>query len=421
MWRGFGPPLLRMGSKTKLGALGRAVGVMTIAAAATTPGTAHAQFYGMLAACIGANNCGMAGAGVALPLDASHGIVNPSGIARLGNEYYISPGWLSAHRKVGPAGNPAVVNQNDFLNSAKNNFPLFSGGVTKRLRSDLAIGFMISGIGGIGSKFQEGRTVPGEAGGYDRKLMYALAHLMPTVAWSPQRNLSVGLSGILGFARLRTDAATATLARPAKGNRQDIAFGLGAKVGALWDIDERFSVGGSFQSPVWFQEFKKYRDLLIGSLDTPWQAQVGGVWRALPTTDLTLDLRYIGYSHVKVIGRTPEAGGFGWDDVKAVAVGAQHRIGEKWTTRAGFSVSTSPIPKENLFANAFTAAVVQKAVTGGLSYEISDNTEIGFSGEFMFRENKTNDGSGDAISQLSAGTHAQSYFYGINLGLRRQF
>ncbi len=375
----------------------------------------------MLAACIGANGCGMAGAGVAMPLDAAHGVINPSTLARLGNEYYVSPGWVSAHRKIGYAGNPAVVNQNDYLNSAKNNFPLFSGGVTWRLRSDLAVGVMFSGIGGIGSKYQAGRTVPGQLGGYDRKLMYALAHLMPTVAWSPRRNLSFGLSGIVGFSRLRTDAATATLARAVKSNRQDIAFGLGAKVGALWDINEKFSVGAAFQSPVWFQDFKKYRDLLIGSMDTPWQAQVGGVWRALPTTDLALDLRYIGYSHVKAIGTTPEAGGFGWDDVKAVALGAQHRIGGKWTTRAGFTLSTSPVPKDNLFANAFTGAVLQKSVTGGVAYKVNDRTEIGVQGEFTFRDNKTNHGGGDAISQLSAGTHSQVYFYGINLGFLRRF
>jgi long-chain fatty acid transport protein len=356
-----------------------------------------------------------------MPLDVAAAIANPAGLARLDNQYYISPGWVSGHRKVGPAGNPAIVNQNDFLNSAKNEFPLFSGGVNWRLRSDLAVGIIVSGIGGIGSKFQVSRTVAGQAGGYDRKLMYALAHLMPTVAWSPRRNVSFGLSGILGFSRLRTDAATATLARPAKGNRQDIAFGVGAKVGTIWDIDERFSVGASFQSPVWFQDFKKYRDLLIGSLDTPWQAQVGGVWRVLPTTELALDLRYVGYSHVEVLGKTPAAGGFGWDDVKAVMIGAQHRIGRRWTTRVGFSLSTSAVPKENIFANHFTAAVSQKAVTGGLGYRINDRTELSFSGGFTFRENKTNDGGGDAISQFSSGTHGQIYFYEASFGLLRHF
>ena len=152
-----------MGIKVKFGTLLGTLGTVVISVATLTPATAQAQFYGMLAACIGANNCGMAGAGVALPTDASHAIINPSSLARLGNEYYLSPGWVSAHRKMGLDGNPAVVNQNDFLNSAKNNFPLFSGGVTRRLRSDLAVGIMFSGIGGIGSKFREGRTEIGRA------------------------------------------------------------------------------------------------------------------------------------------------------------------------------------------------------------------------------------------------------------------
>lgn len=407
--------------KVKSVALMAAVGAVAFSVTVVAPRPAHANFFGMLAACVGANGCGMGGAGVALPLDAAHAVINPSTLARLGNEYYLSPGWVSAHRKIGYAGNPAIVNQTDYLNSAKNNFPLFSGGITWRLRSDLAVGVLFSGIGGIGSKYQAGRTVAGQAGGYDRKLMYALAHLMPTVAWSPRRDLSFGLSGILGFSRLRTDAATATFARPAKSNHQDIAFGLGAKVGVLWDINEKFTLGASFQSPVWFQDFKKYRDLLIGSMDTPWQAQVGGAWRVLPTTDLVLDLRYIGYSHVEVIGKTPAAGGFGWDDVKAVSVGVQHRIGSRWTTRAGLGLSTSPVPKDNLFANAFTGAVLQKSVTGGLTYKVSDRTEIGFQGEFTFWESKTNHGGGDAVSQISVGTHSGVYFYGANLGFLRRF
>jgi len=410
-----------MMSKIRSAALAAATCGIIFWVALLTPRPALAQFYAMLAACVGANNCGMAGAGIAMPMDAAHGVINPSSLARLGNEYYISPGWVSAHRKTAPAGNPAIVNQNNYLNSAKNNFPLFSGGVTRRLRSDLAVGILLSGVGGIGSKFQEGRTVPGQLGGYDRKLMYALAHLMPTVAWSPRPDLSFGLSGIVGFGRLRTDAATATLARPAKGNRQDIAFGVGAKVGALWDINETFSVGASFQSPVWFQDFKKYRDLLIGSIDTPWQAQVGGAWHVLPTTDLALDLRYIGYSHVEVIGKTPEAGGFGWNDVKAVAVGAQHRFGRDWTVRAGFSIADAPFSAENSFANAFTPAIANKAVTGGLAYKIDDKTEVSLQGEFMFRNTKTNNGGGDAISQLSVGTHVQAYFYGANVGFLRRF
>ena len=84
-------------------------------------------------------------------------------------------------------------------------------------------------------------------------------------------------------------------------------------------------------------------------------------------------------------------------------------------------MTTSLFPKENMFANAFTPAVTQRAATGGLAYVIDDQTEISLQGEFTFRETKTNDGSGDAISQLSVGTRGQSYFYGANLGFLRRF
>lgn len=60
---------------------------------------AHAT-NGFFSHCIGAYSCGMAGAGVAMPMDASDSSHNPATMARLGNEVVISPAYFHPVRTM---------------------------------------------------------------------------------------------------------------------------------------------------------------------------------------------------------------------------------------------------------------------------------------------------------------------------------
>jgi long-chain fatty acid transport protein len=363
----------------------------------------------------------MGGAGVALPTDAAVAAINPAGMGRLGNEMYISPGWVSGHRTMDVQGNPAVVNIAGRQNSAKNNFFQMSSGVNFRPSANLAYGISFTGIGGMGTKYREPRTLAGKAGGYDNTVFYGLVHMLPTVAWSPRRNLTFGLSGVIGYSQIKGNPPSPTFAAPRANLKMDRAWGLGAKFGLLWDPYDWLSLGFAISSPVWFESFKSYDDVIRSPVNTPLHTQFGFAWHVDSQTDLAVDFRYIAYSHVTVIGKSPDAGGFGWEDVRALLVGVQHRLTERWILRAGFQISDSALPKEHAFAGALVPGHPRRGFGIGAAYKVSDKWEISADFEGILRGGLTDDGSGGVVSALGAGTRVQGYAYGGNLGVLRRF
>ena len=387
---------------------------------ALRPESAQAGF-GLLSHCTGANNCGMGGAGVAVPLDATAAAQNPAGMGRVDQQYYISPGWMSGHRTIDIQGNPAVVNVVGRQNSAKNNFGQMSGGVNFRPRADLAYGITMTGIGGMGSKYREGRTLAGLAGGYDNTVFYGCFQFLPTIAWSPRSNLTIGFSGVIGYSQIKANIPSPTLAAPMANLKMDRAWGVGAKAGILWDPYPWVTLGAAVSSPVWFQSFESYDDVIRSPMNTPFNTQFGAAWHIMPGTDLAVDFRYIAYSHVTVIGKSPDAGGFGWNDSIAMLVGMQHQLTESWIVRGGFQLSNSALPKENAFASALVPGMQRRQFSTGAAYEINDNWEVSGNFEATLKSQMTDPGTGGTVSALGAGTHITGYSFGINLGLLRHF
>lgn len=391
---------------------------IALAVSGFTPAEAS---FGLLTHCTGANNCGMGGAGVALPLDATVAAINPAGMGRLDNQYYVSPGWFSGHRTMDIQGNPAVVNIAGRQNSAKNNFGQMSSGVNFRPSAHFAYGITMTGIGGMGAKYRQSRTLAGQAGGYDNTIFYGCVQFLPTVAWSPNANLTVGLSGVIGYSQIKGNPPTAVLGPPMANLKTDRAWGLGAKVGIIWDPTYWLSVGAAISSPVWFQSFDSYKDVIRGPINTPFNTQFGFAWHVSPRTDFAVDFRYIAYSHVTVIGKSPDVGGFGWNDTIAVLVGIQHRFGEKLTVRAGAQLSNSALPKENAFASALVPGMQRRGFGVGAAYKINKKWEVSGDFEGILRNSMTDPGTGGTASALGAGTHLTGYAFGINLGLLRHF
>ena len=74
----------------------KSIGLVAVVAvsAALMPGKSANATNGFLGICTGAKNCGMAGAGIALPQDASSGNVNPALMGRVKDQIFVSPGWF---------------------------------------------------------------------------------------------------------------------------------------------------------------------------------------------------------------------------------------------------------------------------------------------------------------------------------------
>ena len=86
--------------------------------------------------------------------------------------------------------------------------------------------------------------------------------------------------------------------------------------------------------------------------------------------------------------------GFGWKDVPVYSFGSRWDVNDKWTLRAGISISNQPVPfHENIF-NILMVNLTEVHYTAGFSRKLRNGHELGFS--IMFAEEE----SIEALNQL---------------------
>lgn len=398
-------------------ALGAGLAVAALALTAT-PAAATNGYMGI---CVGAKNCGMAGAGVALPQDATSGVINPALMARVKNQVTVSPGWFHPERSLDRSGsnNGAIPKVDE--DSRMEDFIEGSAGYNQRLNETFTAGVAAAGSGGMHTNYETPRTQAG-AGAGDSSVRYRLAHVKPTVAWAPNTWSTYGASVNIGWSDFKSNMATLPNFAETRGaNHTETAYGIGFTLGGLWDANETLSFGASLSSPTWFQHFDSYGDLFIGSMDVPANGTVGVVVHATPQTDIAFDIKYIAWGTVYPIAKTPSKGGFGWESQPVFMLGAQHRLNEAFTVRAGYNYGPSPIPDDKVFANGLFPAVTEHHIAIGATYEPSPKWELSTSLFYAFSASQTEDGTGDSFSQMGKGVSVDMWQMGGQVGVTYNF
>lgn len=397
-----------------------AVAVMIVSAQ-----TANAT-NGMFPHCVGVYSCGMGGAGMAMANDASNMAINPASIGKLGNELSVSVGWFTPKRTMDLSATNPAGGANTGAGKQTSQIEDYPDGAlagSLRLNPQWAIGVALFPGGGGETKYVQGRTFTGNAGTYDRSVRIRMGNLAPTIAYSPDANSSYGFSLILGYQDFKTDFATLpALAQTAGRNSMDSAYGWGVRVGGMWDFNEFISAGASVQSPIWYQRLDKYKDVFIGAMDMPMQVGAGFAIHPTKQWDLLADLKVIDWEGVTAIGgEQPAQGGFGWENQTVLAIGAQYHMTDSFTLRGGWNYGKSPIPDNNVFANALFPAIIEHHVTAGATYRLTPNWELSAAGFYAPKVELTDNGTGDMFSQMGAGTTISHYQYGAQVGLRWKF
>lgn len=378
---------------------------------------------GYLGICAGVKNCGMAGAGVALPQDSTSGAVNPALMGRVKNQVTISPGWFHPVRNLNRSGSSsgsAAIQKVDET-SMMEDFPEGSAGFNYRLSPDVTLGISAAGSGGMHTKYATGRTVTANGAG-DSSVRYRLAHIKPTLTWAPNDWSVYGASVDIGWSDFKTNMATLpNFAETGGANHTETAYGIGFSLGGLWDLNEKVSLGATVSTPTWFDAFDTYGDLFLGSLDTPANGTVGLVYHATPDTEIAFDIKYIAWGAVYPIAKTPSSGGFGWESEPVFMFGAQHRVNEALTLRAGYNYGPSPIPDDKVFANGLFPAVTEHHIAVGATYEPSPKWELSGSFFYALKAEQTESGTGDGFSQMGAGVSVDMYQMGAQIGITYNF
>jgi long-chain fatty acid transport protein len=364
---------------------------------ASLAGTPCAALEGYFQHGYGARHKALAGAGVADGRDATIAALNPAGLVNVPNETIFGLGVFSPTREVDGSGPPGLTTSGH-TESDKMYFPVPNSATSYRLGPNpfadvVAISFYGNGAntsypamarpdclnGGTGM-FCGGRT------GIDFQQIFmtlaAAKQIMP--------GLSVGIGPVIG--RQQFEAKGLGLFSDPM-NVTDVAWGVGVRAGVQWAPMDGVRFGAAVVSRTYMERFGSYSTLIAehGDCDGPanWQAGVAVDVRK----DLTfmLDYQHISYSSVACVGNAStnfpgvpfgedNGPGFGWRDIDAIKFGAEWRMSDVLTLRAGYSYNNSPIRPRDVQLNILTPAVTKHHLTAGAELALSEDWSLEVAG-----------------------------------------
>lgn len=362
--------------------LAAAVGVGMTGMASTVFATNGDQMLGVTAM-----QWGMAGAHTAAPLDAGTVLTNPAGLAGLSMEEYradLGFGFLNPPRKV---------NDQD---SDSDLYLMPAGAMAYRVNERLTFGMGMAGLSGMGVDFADiAPAMPGNQAIVTTKQFYKIA---PGFGYQLNDRLSLG-------AALNIDYQSLALHAPSFQLPQHQVFGFGATLGAIYQVNDLFTLGASYVTKQAMGEFKwntqagEYRM----TMDAPPILSVGLAFTPGSGWLVEADVKHIGFSEVldRVDFTTPMgkmAMNFGWSDQLVYAIGVQKEINPKTTVRMGLNHGASPIDAEDVDNNIGSLAVTETHLTLGVTRQLGQRLFGSLSYAHAFHNEVTsNSGSGNRI------------------------
>jgi long-chain fatty acid transport protein len=429
---------------------------------------------------------GLAGAGeAALPQDSMSIVGNPAGLTRVGRRADVGLAWFSPRREydgltpdlatfaLAPIGAPPTGTGN--VKSENNDFFVPNFGYTHPIDNVSAVGVALFGNGGMNTDYRAKDTLMGLGTfGGNNSMFNPPFPMLPKlgggnagvnleqlgIAFGYARdiadNISLGASFLIGYQTFEAkglgafQSFTKTFTQPAMSgqmpvspsnltdNGEDSSWGYGFQVGALWDINPQLTLGISYRTRMWMDEFDDYSDLFAdgGDFDLPPVGSIGLAFRPNDRLTLALDVQQIWYGDIDAVANKnnlaercnilanpmgyeasyclggKKGAGFGWDDMTVFKVGAQYAINNQWTVRAGYSHGEQPIDGREVAFNTLAPALIEDHWALGATWKLRDNYELDFWGAYMPEENVK--GPGEFTGNQAPKIAMHQYELGVN-------
>ncbi|MEO8586227.1 MAG: outer membrane protein transport protein [Acidobacteriota bacterium] len=340
---------------------------------------------------------GMGGAGVALSLNTMSPATNPAGNAWV-TGYDLGVAVFNPNREFTVTGTPSGFPGTFGLTpgtvkSGTSVFLMPSIGANWKLNDTMTLGIALYGNGGMNTAYEESVFYAGRTG-VNLMQMY----IAPTFTYKFAEGHAFGVSPVVGYQRFQAEgvgsfAPFSSSSANLSNNGFDTSLGWGVRVGYLGKLTPWLSVGGSYQTEMEMQEFKKYAGLFAeqGDFDIPANWTVGVAIMPVPSFTVAFDVQQIYYSKTESIGNplvpnlmTARLGddggaGFGWKDVTAYKLGLQWAASPNLTLRAGYAYAKQPIPESEVLFNILAPGVIEQHVTAGVSATVSPKSKVSFS------------------------------------------
>lgn len=392
---------------------------VSITAALLLPSAAHATL-GMDLIGFGAKSRGMGGIGVAYAQDSLSISNNPANASKVGNRLDIgmeifNPKMAVKHdSSLLPVEDPTNPDSLGIGKSRHEWFPLPFLGYADQINEDLSWGVAVVGAGLVTSFNQPVDTFFNFKGlATDKVGVYLIRMLfLPTLSYELNDDVTVGATlvvaaqsfkarglgafGELGFSIMPNEYVSS--------NQWDMSYGLGFRLGALWDVTDNFTIGVNYKPRVDMSEFDRYQGLFAeqGDFDVAEEYTLGINYKVTPAVNISVEVEQVNYNDVKSIGNPgPNAAdpsdfnplcpgvdtddcklggdngmGFGWTDQTRYKIGGDYQYSDKLTLRAGWAYAEAPIPPDQVLFNLIAPATIEHNLTLGASYQYSDSMEI---------------------------------------------
>ena len=356
-------------------------------------------------------NKGMAGAGVAAPLDSMVPATNPAGLTEVGNRLDLGLVLFSPRREYNVSGTPSGFPNTlplvpGTVESDSEYFVVPNLGWSKQLDDRSAVGIALYGNGGMNTDYPTATFYDPTSSSTGVDLMQLF--IAPTVATKLTPTSSIGVTPIIAvqfFEAKGVQSFEGFSSNSAKlsGNGHDSSLGFGGRIGYLGEITQQLSIGLSYQTKMYMDEFDDYAGLFAeqGDFDIPANWTVGFAYKPSPAVTVAVDVQHIYYSNVRSINNpllpnlvTSQLGnndgaGFAWDDMTVFKLGLQWARSEQWTYRFGYSYGDQPIPSSDVLFNILAPGVPKQHATFGFTYTFANASELDFSLAYAFKEDVT--------------------------------
>lgn len=346
---------------------------------------------------------GEAGAGIALPQDALAIATNPSGLTQVDDQIDVGLDWFQPKRSADIKGN-AYGSDQHFNGNDADSFWIPEFGYSQHINKALAAGIAIYGNGGMNTDYGNNpyaRFGATGSAGVDLSQLF----ISPALAWQIDEKNSIGIAVNLAYQRFKAKglgvfAPFSSDSSHLSNEGYDTSTGVGVRLGWTGKINDYLTLGATWQSKTAMSDFKKYRGLFAeqGGFDIPENYGAGLALRPLDNLTFALDWQRIKYSAIDSVGNSignlfagnalgsDNGGGFGWKDISVWKLGANYRLSDALTLRAGYSHTEQPIPSSQTFFNILAPGVITQHATLGATWSLDKKSDISFSYVHGFKE-----------------------------------
>ncbi len=393
---------------------------------------------------IGGYQKSMGGAVTAAPDGASTAVSNPAGMALIGTKADFNfdaffPGRTADFTDLGGQENdggspmyliPAVgwvgpVGDSDDLFFGGGMFLMSGMGVDFDTINAAPFNAVMGQLSGVTDPSQLDMTM-WKANLYSQYQFWKLA---PTLAKRFSEQLSVGISLNVDYQQMAFKQKFFNPSNPGQYMGVDLsravgALGFGVTVGAIYKVSDTVQLGFNYISEQSFADME-YRvsagDIVsppngLGQslvndngtysmgMNFPQQLAFGVAFTPTENLKITADYKWINFSAthdvIDLTGNyalvdfsgTPVGQAtsmplnFGWSDVSVIAIGAEFKVNETVTLRAGYNHGDSPIGEEDVWNNMIFPAITTDHIGLGAEFALTDRWGLGLAYMKAFKE-----------------------------------